>query len=314
VAFATPSPEIKHRTIRTRDLASSMLCIYPARRPDPPSGGVRMNRLLPLLLALCLPPAGAAAQKPPDTVFLEEFTWDEVRDLIGQGKTSVIIATAGTEQKGPHMAIGEHKFVLEYTTNRIARTLGNALVAPIITYVPEGSWENPQGHMSKAGTITLPNDRFMALLEHTARSLKAGGFKDILFLGDSGGNQNGMRDVSVRLNAEWKGSGYRAHFIGDYYTKSAADARRYLTEQLRVPADQIGNHAGMVDTSELMFVDARHVRLAKRAPGGGSADSGVSGDPTRATAEIGRAIVQIKIDNAVAQIRASLSARPEMLP
>ncbi|MGH7468679.1 MAG: creatininase family protein [Longimicrobiales bacterium] len=274
-----------------------------------------MKRLgLTLLLPLCLPMAGAAAQKLPDTVFLEELTWDEVRDLIGQGKTSVIIATAGTEQKGPHMAIGEHKFVLEYTANRIARALGNVLVAPIITYVPEGSWENPQGHMTKAGTITLPNDRFMELLEHSARSLKAGGFKDILFIGDSGGNQNGMRDVSAKLNAEWKGIGFRAHFIGDYYTKSAADARRYLTEQLRFPIDQIGNHAGMVDTSELMFVNPSHVRLAKRAPGGGSPDSGVSGDPTKATAEIGKSILQIKIDNAVAQIKTSLSARPESIP
>jgi creatinine amidohydrolase len=273
-----------------------------------------MRRLaVALLLPLCVP-LSTAAQKPPDTVLLEELTWEEVRDLIAQGKTSVIIATAGTEQKGPHMAIGEHKFVLEYTTNKIARALGNALVAPIITYVPEGSWETRQGHMSKAGTITLPNDRFMLLVEHAARSLKAGGFKDIVFIGDSGGNQDGMRDVAAKLTAEWKGTGSRAHFIGDYYTKSAADARKYLTEQLRFSANDIGNHAGMMDTSELMFVNPSHVRLNKRKPGGGFADSGVGGDPSKATAEIGKAIVQIKIDNAVAQIKTSLSARPEGTP
>jgi creatinine amidohydrolase/Fe(II)-dependent formamide hydrolase-like protein len=212
------------------------------------------------------------------------------------------------------MAIGEHKFVLEHTTDKIARALGNALVAPIITYVPEGSWDTRQGHMSKAGTITLPNDRFMDLLEHAARSLKAGGFKEIVFIGDSGGNQNGMRDVTAKLNAEWKGSGYRAHFIGDYYTKSSADTRKYITEQLRIPENDVGSHAGMVDTSELLFVNPSHVRLNKRAPGGGFADSGVSGDPTKATAELGKKIVQIKIDNAVAQIKASLAARPEVKP
>src|SRR5687767_9299442 len=96
-----------------------------------------------VLLLSCVLPAAAAAQRAPDTVFLEELTWEEVRDLIAGGKKAVIIATAGTEQKGPHMVIGEHKFVLEYTTDRIARALGNALVAPIIAYVPEGSWENP---------------------------------------------------------------------------------------------------------------------------------------------------------------------------
>lgn len=265
------------------------------------------------LLAGCLAFPAAAAQGPPDSVVLEEFTWVELRDLIRGGKTSVIIATAGTEQKGPHMVMGEHKYVLEHTTDKIARALGNALVAPIITYVPEGTWDNPRGHMTKAGTITLPNERFMVLLENAAKSLKAGGFKDIILIGDSGGNQDGMRDVAAKLNQEWKGSGVRAHFIGDYYTKSAADARTYLGG-LGFAASDIGSHAGMVDTSELMAVNPSLVRMDKRAPNGGFENSGVTGDPTKATAEIGRAILKIKIDNALAQIRASLTAPMEKTP
>ena len=121
------------------------------------------------------------------------------------------------------MVIGEHKFVLEYTTDKIARALGQALVAPIITYVPEGSWENPRGHMTKPGTITLPNDRFMVLLEHAAKSLKAGGFTDILYIGDSGGNQNGMRDVAAKLTRV--AGTNAAPFHGEYYTKTAARAQ-----------------------------------------------------------------------------------------
>lgn len=277
-----------------------------------------MKRLaLSLLVLLCLVASAAsvaAAQKPPDTVFLEDLTWDELRDLIRAGKTTVIIGTAGTEQKGPHMVMGEHRYVLTWTADKIARALGNAIVAPIITYVPEGSWENPRGHMTKAGTITLPNDRFVVLLEHAAKSLKAGGFKDVVLIGDSGGNQNGMRDVAARLNEEWKGTGVRAHFIGDYYTKSLADARKYITDKLGAAATDIGSHAGMLDTSELMFVNASLVRMDKRAPGGGFADSGVSGDPTKATAELGKEIVRIKVENALAQIRSSLAAPAEKAP
>jgi len=272
-----------------------------------------MKRLWLALVSTCVLAAPALAQRPPDTVFLEELTWEEVRALIAAGKTSMIIATAGTEQKGPHMVIGQHRFVIEYAADRIARTLGNALVAPVITYVPEGSWDNPRGHMTKAGTITLPNDRFMDLMLHAARSLEAGGFKDIIFIGDSGGNQNGMRDVAARLNEEWKGTA-RAHFIGDYYEKSQADIRTYITEKLGLPESDIGSHAGMSDTSQMMFVNRQHVRLDKRAPGGGSADSGVSGDPTKASAELGEIMMKIKIDNAVAQIRASLGARQEETP
>jgi creatinine amidohydrolase/Fe(II)-dependent formamide hydrolase-like protein len=269
-----------------------------------------MRRLFYSLVALGTVLCSAHAQGPPDTVLLEELTWVELRDLMRSGKTTVIIATAGTEQKGPHMVMGEHKYVLEYTSDRIARALGNAFVAPIITYVPEGSWDNPRGHMTKAGTITLPNERFMALLEHAARSLEAGGFTDIILIGDSGGNQQGMRDVAAKLNQEWKaaGIGARAHFIGDYYAKSAADARKYLNERGFSESD-IGNHAGMVDTSELMAVNPALVRMDKRAPGGGFENSGVSGDPTKATAELGQAILKIKIDNALAQIRASLAEK-----
>ncbi|HEX7777614.1 MAG TPA: creatininase family protein, partial [Vicinamibacterales bacterium] len=105
-------------------------------------------------------PETAPSGKPPDTVFLEDLTWAEVRDLVKAGTTTIIIGTAGTEQKGPHMVDGEHKFVMEYAANRIARALGKTLVAPVITYVPEGNWENPGGHMGKPGTITLPEDRF----------------------------------------------------------------------------------------------------------------------------------------------------------
>jgi creatinine amidohydrolase len=261
-----------------------------------------------LVLLACVPGA-ALAQGPPDTRFVEEFTVDELRDLIKAGSTSVIVATAGTEQNGPHMVLGKHRYILEYTTDKIARALGGTLIAPIITYVPEGSWENPQGHMTKPGTISLPNDRFMTLLEHTAKSLKAGGFKEVIFIGDSGGNQDGMQAVVAKLNGEWSGTGVRAHFIGDYYTKSADDARRYVMQTLKVTEDQVGSHAGITDTSQLMFIAPQYVRKAALAPGGGFADSGVSGNPTLATPQIGERILQIKIDNALAQIRTSLRAR-----
>jgi creatinine amidohydrolase len=101
-------------------------------------------------------PATAPAGKPPDTVFLEELTWAETRDMIAAGTTTVIIGTAGTEQKGPHMVDGEHKFVMHYAADKIARAVGRTLVAPVIAYVPEGSWDPPTGHMTKPGTITLP--------------------------------------------------------------------------------------------------------------------------------------------------------------
>lgn len=263
-----------------------------------------------LALALLLPVARSAAQptRVPDTVFLEELTWTEVRELQRAGKTTVIIATAGTEQKGPHMVTGEHKYVMTHSAEQIARRLGNALVAPVITYVPEGSWEPPlRGHMAKAGSITLPEDRFVDLLVHAGESLRAGGFSTVILIGDSGGNQAGMKAAADRLNASWLEQGPRALFIGDYYAKSVEDMNRYLAG-LGYSRQEIGTHAGMLDTSELLYVNPSLVRRDKLAPGGGFPDSGVSGDPTKASADIGKALVKIKVDNAVAQVRALLSA------
>ena len=261
--------------------------------------------LMALLLAGTRAGAQPSAPKAAPPVFIDELTWTEIRDRMLAGTKTAIIGTAGQEQKGPHMVTGEHKYVLQHTTERIARTLGDALVAPIITYVPEGSWELPlRGHMAKAGSITLPEDRFIELLVHAAKSLRAGGFTTVILIGDSGGNQNGMKAAADQLNAAWKDAGGRAMFIGDYYTKSAADIRTYLGG-LGFSLDAIGSHAGMVDTSELLFVNPALVRRDRLAPSGGSADSGVNGDPTKATAALGKSLVQIKIDNALAQIRAS---------
>ena len=99
-----------------------------------------------MLNGWCLAPGSLAqelqAPRPIaalDSVFLEELTWMEVRDAINAGKTTVIVGTGGVEPNGPYVALGKHNYVLQATTEAIARQLGNALVAPIIKFVPEGS-------------------------------------------------------------------------------------------------------------------------------------------------------------------------------
>ena len=240
-------------------------------------------------------------------MFIEDLTWAEVRDLIKAGTTTAIIGTAGTEQKGPHMVDGEHKFVMEWSADKIARAIGKTLVAPIVTYVPEGSWENIGGHMAKPGTITLPDDRFTELLVNAGRSLKAGGFKTILLIGESGGNRNGMRMAADKLNELWKGTDAKAWWIDDYYTKGHADQNKWITEHVGIPADQIGGHANILDTSELLYVNAKHIRK-NRLVGNDYENNGVSGNNQgKSTPEIGKALLQIKLDNAVAQIKALTS-------
>jgi creatinine amidohydrolase/Fe(II)-dependent formamide hydrolase-like protein len=190
---------------------------------------------------------------------------------------------------------------MHYAADKIARGLGKTLVAPVIAYVPEGSWERPTGHMAKPGTITLPEDRFIELLLMTGRSLKSSGFKKILFLGESGGNRTGMRTAAEKLNELWKGEA-TAYWVDDYYTKAHDDQNKWITANMKIPADQIGGHANLLDTSELLFVAPKHVRR-DRLTGNTYENNGVSGDPAKSTPEIGKVFLQIKIDNALAQIK-----------
>jgi creatinine amidohydrolase/Fe(II)-dependent formamide hydrolase-like protein len=259
-------------------------------------------------------PDTAPSGPPPDTVMLEDLTWAEVRDLVKGGWTTIIVGTAGTEQKGPHMVDGEHKFVMAYTADKIARGLGRTLVAPIVTYVPEGSWETAGGHMGKPGTITLPEERFVDLLVDAGRSLKAGGFTNILFLGESGGNRTGMRTAAEKLNALWQGSGAKAYWVDDYYTKAHREQETLAAKILGVPEAQVGNHANILDTSELLFVAPQHIR-ADRLVGNDYENNGVSGiNQAKSSPEFGRQFLQIKIDNALAQAKRMLSGAEPPVP
>ncbi len=259
------------------------------------------SRATAAAVALLLVSGAVSAQQGPDTVFLDELTWTEVRARIEAGTTTVIVPTAGTEQNGPHMVLGKHKFIVNHASNLIARELGNALVAPVVTYVPEGSVERIAQHPRYNGTITLPNEHYMKLLEYAARSLAMGGFTDIVFIGDSGGNQGGMRDVAAMLNEEWAGETARVHFVGDYYSNNGIND--WLMAEYGHTEETIGGHAGIRDTSQLLYVAPQHIRTDKLAPLGGGEGMGVTGDPTLASAEKGRQGIQMKVDAALRQTR-----------
>lgn len=243
-----------------------------------------------------------------DSVYLEDLTWTEVRDQIHTGTTTVIIPTGGTEQNGPHMILGKHNRIIHYTSGEIAKRLGKTLVAPVIAYVPEGNISPPTDHMRYAGTISLLDTHFEALLEDTARSLKVHGFKLICLMGDSGWNQSPQARVAKRLSAEWAGQGVRVLHVGEYYNL-APQYHRMMEEGLTMP--EIGNHAGVRDTSELMALEPSGVRSAFRQASYGSESdlTGVDGNPLKASAALGHDLLKIKMNGAVARIRRAQKTR-----
>ncbi|MFP5356013.1 MAG: creatininase family protein, partial [Gemmatimonadota bacterium] len=123
----------------------------------------------------------------PNTVWLEEMTWMDVRDAIRGGKTTVIVSTGGFEPNGPWLALGKHNYILQANCEAIARKLGDALCAPVVKFVPEGAIEPASGHMTSPGTISMRESTFRALLTDIVHSLKMHGFTRVILIGDSGG-------------------------------------------------------------------------------------------------------------------------------
>jgi creatinine amidohydrolase/Fe(II)-dependent formamide hydrolase-like protein len=244
----------------------------------------------------------AVIAQTPDTVFIEELTWPELRDAISIGKTTVILPVGGTEQNGPHMVIGKHNFIVKYTSEQIARRLGNTLVAPVVTYVPEGNLNPPTSHMRFPGTITLPHEHFIKLIEFAARSFKLHGFKDIIFIGDHGSYQDDMKIVADQLSQEWNGSGVRVHFVPQYYNDN--NFAGWLETQ-GITKREIGSHASITDTSQLLALDPKYIRMEKLVEG--VPENGISGDPRRANAEMGKRGLEFKIEAGVEQIRRALA-------
>jgi creatinine amidohydrolase/Fe(II)-dependent formamide hydrolase-like protein len=248
-------------------------------------------------------PKGPRPIDAVDSVFLEELTWMEVRDAKAAGKSTVIIATGGIEQNGPYLALGKHNYVLRATTEAIARKLGNALVAPIVPFVPEGDIDPPTQHMKYAGSISLSEPTYRALLTDICASFRAGGFENIVLIGDSGGNQEGMKAVADALTGKWGGRP-RVVFIPEYY--NYGNLGGWLESQ-GIKQTPEGYHDDFVITSQMMVVDPTTVRMKQRIAAGKFKINGVDLAPAEKTIAWGRKIIDHRADVTVKAIREALA-------
>ncbi len=241
------------------------------------------------LLSIC------NAYAKPYNPWLAEYTSPEIKDLIAKGYNRVLIPTAGIEQNGQFATLNKHQRVLEYTMPKIANRLGKTLIVPIVNYVPEGNIMTSEGHMAFAGTLSTPDSIFQSTMFNTVLSLAHHGFKKFYFLGDSGGNQAGQEKIAAFLQKQ----GYHAYNIADYYANDVQN--QYLVQKYGFTPQQIGTHIGIRDTSELLYVSPNSVRLDKIVNNQNSDfnKTGGNGNATLATADIGKELLEIKINRAV---------------
>lgn len=219
----------------------------------------------------------------------------------------MIVPTGGIEQNGPHMIFGKHDYIVRANAERIAKELGNTLVAPVLSYVPEGSYDPPTGHMRFPGTIGVPEPVYAGMIEGIARSLKAGGFKIICIIADHGGSQEPQADVAKRLTAEWASAGVQVIHVDAYYSDAEQVASLLRQGETR---ERIGEHASIIDTSELMAVHPEGVDLRRLASLPFTLQAtGIVGDPKTASAERGKKLLDLRIQAAVQQIRSRMATQ-----
>ncbi len=270
-----------------------------------------------LVCCACAPWMGAVAgpdintSRPiaaVDSVFMEELTWVEVRDALHAGKTTVIVATGGVEQNGPYLVTGKHNYVLRATTEAIARKLGNALVAPIVAFVPEGNIDPASGHMRYPGTISVRPQTFERLLTDIAESLRVHGFRHIILIGDSGGNQQGMAQVATSLNVKWRERGAHIYFVPQYYREwtNPQGPQRLLAAQ-GIHQTPEGLHDDFIVSAVLMSVDPQLVRMRQRMQAGKFSINGVSLAPPEKSIALGRQLVDHVADVTVTAIRKAIA-------
>jgi len=247
---------------------------------------------------------------PVDTVWIEEMTWMDVRDALNAGKTTAIISTGGMEPNGPWLVTGKHNYVLRTNCDVIARKLGNALCAPIVKLVPEGRIDPPSGHMRSPGTISLREETYQAMLTDIAHSLKQHGFKNIIFIGDSGGNQDGQKAVADKLTAQFAGAALVAT-IPEYYT--APPGTPNVLRQLGVTKDGMpddGLHDSPGITLNMMLTDTQSVRWQERVKAGQASINGVSIADKAKALEWARAIVDARATRTAELIQKLIATGP----
>jgi creatinine amidohydrolase len=240
-------------------------------------------------------------------VFLENLTWTELRDKITQGSTTIIIPVGGTEQSGPHLALGKHNARVKFIAEKIATELGNTIVAPVIAYVPEGNIDPPTGHMKFAGTISLTDATFIQMLEQTGRSLKHAGFKNIVIIGDHGGYQKDLQIAADHLNKEWAG---KAHALADLqYYQIAQNAYVDSLAAAGMKDNEIGTHAALADTSLELAAAPEMVRIDQLAnPASALPENGVyGGNPKHSTAALGQKGIDLIVAGTVSAIRSFIA-------
>lgn len=235
-----------------------------------------------------------------------DLTRVELAEAAQRGVT-VLVPLGATEQHGPHLPTDTDHYFAERVCIACAERMEDVLVAPAVP------WGLSAGHVPLGGTITLRPTTYLELLLDIAKGLIDSGFPRQVYVNAHNGNKSMQTALLYEAQARW-GIGLGAvsyyDFIGQRLTE-ICETRDY--------------HAGEMETSLMLALDADRVRPIPEGTGttperltsydgidpanGGIAmvgnayserfPDGVAGDPSPATAEKGRALLEADLEGLV---------------
>jgi creatinine amidohydrolase/Fe(II)-dependent formamide hydrolase-like protein len=249
-----------------------------------------------------------------NTVWLEELTQPEFRDKLKEGYTTVIVLTGGVENNDGNLSMNKHNINNRLLGEMIARKLGKTLVAPLVTLEPGNA--GPTVQPGRAGPM-LSQATFTAVLFDMGNFLRSMGFKEVFYLGDSGGNSRGMQAAADSLTKLYADSPERVTFkhIPEYYNHTSV-VQPYIQNELKIPEGiKIGASSGTSGLHEELGIDAtmaladpQSIRFEQRVKAGQGEINGIKFESLAWLQDLGRKVAALRVKttvDAIAAYRAS---------
>jgi creatinine amidohydrolase/Fe(II)-dependent formamide hydrolase-like protein len=244
---------------------------------------------------------------PRKSIYLwSELTWPEAEQRLKEVDVA-ILPVGAIEQHGPHLTLD----VDAYDANYLAQSVAQACSDPKPLVLPQISYGVSYHHDDFPGTISINNSTLSTLVYEIGMSVASNGINKLVIINGHGGNTPALNYAAQMINRD-----ARIFVCVDSGETSDVD----IYSMIETPNDV---HAGEFETSTSLASRPESVRMdlaEKSVPSFSSrylnftskrsvswyaytekiSESGVMGDPTRASAEKGQKMWSIMIAHLVA--------------
>ena len=231
------------------------------------------------------------------------MTSTELGEMVAAGMNLALFPVGATEQHGPHLATGTDTISPEEIAWRVSERT-NVVVLPALPYGLS------LGHRDQwPGTLSLHPQTMTQVMVELGRWVVASGFTKLIFLSGNGPNAPPLESARIQLRYEFPKCRFRVISLFDASARLTATYTR----------DALDIHANQSETSLLMHLRPEMVRpdLAIDEPDvtpdlvfsydmPATTRSGVVGHARRASAEDGRALVDMLVEDITGIVRKAL--------